>query len=105
MRGFGATTGVASLLIFFGEAAPSLAFGFCFCSFCNGGGGGGGGGTISRTSNTWIALSGLVRSTVPETCKKAKASAAWIATTAATAPPLSLLLRSDRYITASQRRS
>ena len=41
MRGFGATTGVASLLMFFGEAAPSLAFGFCFCScFCTGGGAG-----------------------------------------------------------------
>src|SRR6476469_8067348 len=40
--GLGATTGVASLLIFLGAEPPSFSFGLG-CCFCVGGGGGGGG--------------------------------------------------------------
>jgi protein TonB len=42
MRGLGATTGVAVLLMFLGEEAPSFAFGFSFSSGSGTGGGGGG---------------------------------------------------------------
>ena len=45
MRGFGATTGVASLLMFLGADPPSFSFGLgCVC--CCGGGGGGGAGLL-----------------------------------------------------------
>jgi len=102
--GLGATTGVASLLMFLGEAAPSFAFGFCFDTSFWTGGGGGGGGLISVTSNTWSFRCGSAKLIVPETWRKAKASPAWIAITAAIAPLLSRLLRSVRYIAAGQRR-
>jgi hypothetical protein len=44
IRGFGATTGVASLRTFFGADPPSLSLGLCCWRCCGGGGGGGGGG-------------------------------------------------------------
>ena len=77
MRGLGATTGVASLLIFSGAAAASFSFGFCFCSAGLGTAGcGGGGGGTSVTSKTRITLCGSPRSTRPEMCRKTNRSAA-----------------------------
>src|SRR5687767_814506 len=103
--GFGATTGVASLLMFLGDAAPSFALGFAFSAcWTGGGGGGGGGGRISLRSNTSSVRCGWARSTVPDMWRKTKASPAWTAMTAAIAPPLSRVLRSERYIAAGQRR-
>ena len=48
-RGLGATTGVASLLMFLGAEPPSFSFGFGCCACCGGGGGGGGGDCACRT--------------------------------------------------------
>ena len=95
--GFGATTGVAWLRMLAGEP-PSLSFGLSCGRSCGGGRGGGGGGASSRRSNTCSASCGSARSIVPLRCRKAKMSPAWMAITAAIAPPLSLELRSDRYI-------
>ena len=97
IRGFGATTGVASLLMFCGDEPPSLSLGFAR-EACRGGGGGGGGWNLV-ISMIWSTLCGSGMFMRPDKCRKANSSAAWIATTAATAPPLSRLLRSDRYIT------
>ena len=94
--GLGAATGVASLLMFGGAAPPSFSLGLACC--LGGGGGGGGGGFSALMSNTRIASCAPGKSTRPEMFSKANSSAAWIATTAAIAPPLSLASRSDRYI-------
>jgi hypothetical protein len=50
--GFGASTGVASLLMFGGAEPPSFSLGLG-CCVCRGGGGAGGGGGV--TSNIFIA--------------------------------------------------
>src|SRR6185295_13545283 len=78
--GLGATTGVASLLMFLGLDPPSFSFGFAVC--WAGGGGGGGGGSGAR-SITW---------------SRANSNPAWIASTAAIAPLLSRPVRSVRYM-------
>src|SRR4051794_11996585 len=93
--GLGATTGVASLLIFLGADPPSFSFGLGRCFWVGGGGGGGGG---WPTSNVLSTLCGSPRSILPEICSSANSSAACTAITAAIAPPLSRLLRSLRYI-------
>ena len=68
-----------------------------------GGGGGGGGGGGWPTSNTRSALCGSARSIFPDMWRSANSNAAWTAITAAIAPPLSRLSRSDRYIARSTR--
>ena len=90
--GLGATTGVASLLMFLGLDPPSFSLGFGCCR-C---GGGGGGGIGSVRSKSVSALWESVRSIFPDKCNSANSKAAWMAITAATAPPRSLLLMSVR---------
>ena len=102
--GLGATTGVARLCKFFSEAAPSRSFGFCVSSAgFDASGVEGGGGSTSVMSNVRSTLCGSANSIRPDKCRKANSKAAWMAATAAMAPLLSRVLRSERYIMAGQR--
>ena len=96
MRGLGATTGVAWLLMFLGAEPPSFSLGFACC--CAGGGGGGGGGGFWPISITRRTDCGSARSIFPEICRKASSIAAFTAAAAMIAPLLCFASRSDRYM-------
>jgi len=92
MRGFGATTGVAWLLMFLGDDPPSFSLGLgCWC--CRGGGDGGG---VSLRLKMLSERCVSPISTFPAMFRNANRSAAWMAITAAIAPLLSRLLTSVR---------
>ena len=71
MRGFGATTAVAWLLIFWGADPPSRSLGFR-CRCWRGGGGGGGG--DRPMSKMLIGSSGIASGIFPDRLRNASSS-------------------------------
>lgn len=91
IRGFGATTEVAWLLMFLGDDPPAFNLGLGWWRRRGGGGGG-----VSLRLSMLRARCVSPISTFPDMFRNANRSAAWMAITAAIAPLLSRLLTSVR---------